>query len=275
MRVINLSAKVTSDRRMDISGVFRKALKFDDLTSDPAAENVVIETLQRLLDNQYVMLRSVPLDDPEVPVPLVLVGPPGVRVIYASSIKGVYRAKEESWEQMDDRTQNFKLARPNLLQRTSLMAKAVQAYLAARNFEQADVDAVLIFTDPGIHVDTIRPAVRVVQADALDRFGAGLAQSPAFFDKETTQRIVNVLGGEQLAEREAAKTAAQMQDAFSFQDVPSKKVRRTPDVVYQSGEAPLFKRIPFNKRQLIVLGLMVLVNIIILSAFVFLILLTS
>ncbi len=275
MRVINLSAKVTSDRRMDISGVFRKALKFDDSTSDPAAENVVIETLQRLLDNQYVMLRSVPLDDPEVPVPLVLVGPPGVRVIYASSIKGVYRAKEESWEQMDDRTQNFKLARPNLLQRTSLMAKAVQAYLAARNFEQADVDAVLIFTDPGIHVDTIRPAVRVVQADALDRFGAGLAQSPAFFDKETTQRIVNVLGGEQLAEREAAKTAAQMQDAFSFQDVPSKKVRRTPDVVYQSGEAPLFKRIPFNKRQLIVLGLMVLVNIIILSAFVFLILLTS
>ena len=275
MRVINLSTNSMSDSRLDFSGMFRKIFKIEDPKSDPEAEKAVLATFQRLLDNQYMMLRAIPLDDPEVPIPLVLVGPPGVRMFYARSLKGVFRAKEDAWEEMDDRTQRFKITRPNLLLRTQMMARAVDTYLAVRNFDLAPAEAVLVFTDPGIHVDTIRPIIRVVQADALDRYGAALTQSPSFLDKETVQRIVNVLGGERLASRHAAKTAADMQDAFSFQDLPPDKARRSPDVVYQSSEAPFFRRIPFSKRQLVVLGLMVLVNIIILSAFVFLILLTS
>jgi hypothetical protein len=275
MRVINLSTSVISNSRLDVSGALGKVFKKSDAKSDPEAEKVVIETLERLLDNQYVILRSVPLDDPEVPIPLVLVGPPGVRMIYASSIKGLFRAKEDAWEEMDDRTQRFKISRPNLLLRGQLMGRAVDTYLAARNFDLAPAEAVLVFTDPGIHVDTVRPIIRVVQADALDRFGAGMVQSPAFLDKETIQRIVSVLGGEKLATRQAAKTAAEMQDAFSFKDLPPSKERRSPEVIYHSSEAPLFRKIPLTKRQLAVLGLMVLVNIIILSAFVFLILLTS
>ncbi len=275
MRVINLSTNVISNSRLDISRVLRKVFKIEDLKSDPTAEKVVIDSLERLLDNQYVMLRSVPLDDPEVPIPLVLVGPPGVRMVYASSIKGVFRAKEDAWEEMDDRTQRFKITRPNLLLRGQLMGRAVDAYLAVRNFDLGPAEAILVFTDPGIHVDTVRPIIRVVQADALDRLGAGIAQSPTFLDKETIQRIVNVLGGERLATRQAAKAAAEMDDAFSFKDLPADKMRRSPDVLYQSSEAPIFRNIPFSKRQLAVLGLMVLVNIIILSAFVFLILLTS
>jgi hypothetical protein len=275
MRVINLSTASITESRPNLTNAVRKVFKIEDPKTDPAAEKTVIDTFQRIFDNQYVILRSVPLNDPETPIPMVLVGPPGVRMMYPRSIKGVFRAKEDAWEEMDDRTQKFKIARPNLIQRSQLMANSVEGYLVARNFDVGVVEAVLVFTDPGIHVDTIRPNVRIVQADALERFGAGLVQSPAFLDKETIQRIVNALGGEQLASRQAAKTAAEMQDAFSFQDVAVKKARNTPDVLYQSSEAPLFKNIPFNKRQLIVLGLMVLVNIIILSAFVFLILLTS
>ena len=71
---------------------------------------------------------------------------------------------------MDDRTQRFKITRPNLLLRTQMMARAVDTYLAVRNFDLASAEAVLVFTDPGIHVDTIRPIIRVVQADALDRY---------------------------------------------------------------------------------------------------------
>jgi hypothetical protein len=275
MRVINLSTTPIAESRPNLINAVRKIIKIEDPKTDPAAEKAVLDTFQRIFDNQYVILRSLPLNDPETPIPMVLVGPPGVRMLYPRSIKGVFRAKEDSWEEMDDRTQKFKIVQPNLLQRSQLLAKAVESFLTARNFEVGIVEAVLIFTDPGVHVDAIRPVVRIVQADALDRFGAGLLQSPAFLEKETIQRVVNALGGEQLAAREAAKTAAEMQDAFSFQDVPVKKARNTPDVVYQSSEAPLFKKIPFNKRQLMVLGLMVLVNIIILSAFVFLILLTS
>ena len=90
MRVINLSTNSMSDSRLDVSGVFRKIFKVEDPKSDPEAEKAVLATFQRLLDNQYVMLRAIPLDDPEVPIPLVLVGPPGVRMFYARSLKGLF-----------------------------------------------------------------------------------------------------------------------------------------------------------------------------------------
>ena len=173
MRVINLSTPSITESRPNVTNAVRKIFKVEDPKTDPVAEKAVIDTFQRIFDNQYVVLRSVPLNDPETPIPMVLVGPSGVRMIYPRSIKGVYRAKEDAWEELDDRTQKFKIARPNLLQRGQMMAKEIEAFLVARNFEVGIVEPVLVFSDPGVHVDTIRPIVRIVQADALDRFGAG------------------------------------------------------------------------------------------------------
>ncbi len=41
-----------------------------------------------------------------------------------------------------------------------------------------NVEAALFFTDPGAHIETERPVIRVVPQDALDRFIAGLIRSP-------------------------------------------------------------------------------------------------
>ena len=46
------------------------------------------------------------------------------------------------------------------------------------------VEPVLIAADPGLHVDSMRPAVRVVQSDAIKQFAASLLQARPIFRTE-------------------------------------------------------------------------------------------
>ena len=123
-----------------------------NITEIVQAKDAVIASLERMLDNRYVVLRDVILPGLKVPVPLVLVGPSGVHVLNPSSIRGVYRAQGENWERMDQRRRDFKPAQPNLIMRAELLARAVKKFLTERGYELPEVEAVLIFTDPGVHI---------------------------------------------------------------------------------------------------------------------------
>jgi hypothetical protein len=240
----------------------------------PAQESA-IAALQKVLDNRFVMLKNVPLKGLDLPIPLVLIGPPGIRVLYASNLKGVFQAREEAWEILDNTTQRFKAARPNLLNRTALMGRAVGLFLTSQNLKIESQEAALVFTNPGTHVDSTRPMVRVVLADALDRYGASLLQSRAFLDQDEVQKIVRVFTGEAEVEKGVEKSA-EMHDAYSFLDLPPDEPSQAPRiVVVDRSEPAVFQRIPFNRRQLLLLGLLVLVNMIIIIAFIVLILATS
>lgn len=237
------------------------------------AQEVLIAGLQRLLDNQYILLRKISLRGVDITIPLILLGPSGVWVIYASPLKGIYRAKDDQWEKLDG--QKLQPARPNLITRTQLMAKAVESYLAERGFQGVEVSPGLFFSDPGIHVDTSRPAVRVIPPDGLQRFASSLIQGGYRVNPETIQRMVNVLAGD--LEVEEGSTVIPEKDAFSFRDAdeerPKRVVRR---VVVQRDPAPVpEKKLPFTRRQWILLAVMVVVNIVGLTALVLLVLLTS
>lgn len=233
------------------------------------AQEALIATLQRLLDNRYILLRNIDLEEAGVVIPLILVGPSGVRVIYPSTLKGVFRAREENWEQLDDRSQRFLLLQPNLLTRAQAMAQAVSAFLAKRGFQLPEAEGALYFSDPGIHVETVRPVVRVVLADALERYIASSSQSRALLDPETVQRIVNALAGD-LAQ---AKALYDDRDIFAFRD--QKPPRPEPEVVIDRSEPGFLKKVPFTSRQWLLLGVMTTVNILLLAALVVLVLMSS
>ena len=236
------------------------------------AQSGVVGAMQKALDNRFTLLRRVTLKGTEITIPLILVGPPGLRVIYASDQKGVFRAHEEDWEEMDNRAHKFRTARPNLITRTDRMARAVAGYLSEHGFSQPEVEPVLLFSNPGLHVDSARPAVRVVMADALERFAAGLCNGPAVLDLETAQRIVASLSGSLAIDY--VQPFVDAQDAFSFRDLQAPPRPRPPAVMDHS-ESALVRRIPFSRRQWLLLGLLTLVNILVISAFVMLILVTS
>jgi len=274
MRVLDNSTQDRTGKKPDVINRARSRLSQSWSQKEAHAQEVVINALQKVLDNKYVMLREVTLEGPDIPIPLILIGPSGVQVIYASILKGVFRAKEDVWEELDDRTQKFSIARPNLLTRTLLMARAVNTYLAEHGHKLPEVEPVLFFSDPGINVETTRPVVRIVQMDALDRFVAGLLQSQTNLEPEAVQKIANALAGDQVDLGQ--KPMIDERDAFAFRDLPPDKPQSlTPKVVIDSSEPGFLKRIPFSGRQWLVLGLIILVTIIVLVAFMILILLSS
>jgi len=113
-----------------------------------------------------------------------------------------------------------------------------------------------------------------VQMDALDRFVAGLLQSQTNLEPEAVQKIANALAGDQVDLGQ--KPMIDERDAFAFRDLPPDKPQSlTPKVVIDSSEPGFLKRIPFSGRQWLVLGLIILVTIIVLVAFMILILLSS
>jgi hypothetical protein len=267
MKVIEAQASDRLEKRLKLIDDLRHKIGSSAEHREALAQETVISALQKGLDNQFTILRGVTLEGTDVSIPLILLGPPGVRVIYPSSLKGVFRAKEEVWEELDDRTQRFNPAKPNLVTRTQLLARAVMVFLNQQGYAIPEIEPVLLFCDPGIHVESVRPAVRIVQADALDRFAAGLLQTRKYLDPETLQKIVRVLVGDQEPSR--AIHPIREDDIFALREEPTEPVKSpAPTVVMDRSESPLLNKIPFTRKQWIILGLLVAINIIILAVLV-------
>jgi hypothetical protein len=72
------------------------------------------------------------------------------------------------------------------------MAQAIQIYLQRQGYtELTSVEAILLCSDPAIHVDSLRPIIRVVMRDALERFVISLTQARIVFSPETAYAVVN------------------------------------------------------------------------------------
>lgn len=153
----------------------------------------VVTRLKRVLGNTFVLIRGLTLPGLELEIPGVLIGPPGMYVLYASPIHGVLRINETRFSRMDTTTRQFRDVRPNLVRRTHLMARVVEHYFQQRGIQIPVLEAVLVFTDPGVHVDTARPAVRVVQIDVLERFAARLAQGRRRLSPEDINYLTQML----------------------------------------------------------------------------------
>lgn len=242
---------------------------------DSQAQDWIIDTLGDILDNNYVMLRGVSLEGLEVLIPLILVGPPGIRVIFPSPQRGLFRVKGDSWEQLDERQQQYKPMLPNMIARTAMMSKAVATYLKSKDYPSIEIEPVLVFTDPGTYVETVRPDVRVVMADGLERFCVGLLQNSSQLERESIQRVADLLSLTKSGLEKAASPFPD-RDAFSFADETVKKQKpsmreRLPD---DEPIVSFLNKLPFTNRQWVVLGILAAFNILLLMGFVLYLLLT-
>ena len=154
------------------------------------AQKVVMDNLSRALDRTYTLLRNVLLPGLGVKIPMILVGPPGVYLLYVTHLRGMYRAKGDSWGIVEG--SSFRPARINLLTRASRLARALQVYLQRQGYEGLPhVEGVLLAADPGLHVDSVRPIVRVVLRDALERFAVSITQARVILSQEAVLEITN------------------------------------------------------------------------------------
>lgn len=236
------------------------------------AQEVVTDNLGRNLPNEFVLIRNALVPKTGLIVSLILIGPPGVFVIHPSGVRGVFRAKGIEW--LSHSSGRFRPARPNFQQIAADSAEVLKGYFREVGYEVPQIEAVVTFTNPAAHVDTVHPETRIVLADAIEHFAGSLRQRPPIMDGEDVQLLVNVLLNPPEPEPEIQPDSK-----------PARKPRPLPAPPQGVDEAgpfqleerkvpprPRRRRARLQRRQWILLVVMVVVEVCILAAFAALIL---
>lgn len=238
-------------------------------------ENSVIQALQKRLDHRFVCLSNFyPRDATQTPA-LILIGPQGVYLFRISTIKGIYRAAGDSWEELDARSKKFVQLKTNLLSETLQMSNRLDRELATTSIDLPITEPIVFFANPGAHVDAEQPVVRILLVDALDRFLSSLMRLPQVLEKEQIENLVTALQQKRLPRR-AEISEFNERDIFSLQDSEGKQTKQGPSIpkpVFQ--EPGVLKKLQFSRRQWIILGTLTFVTIVILVALVLVILILT
>jgi hypothetical protein len=156
------------------------------------ATKSVISVLKKSLDKNYTLLCNITPPGLDARIPLILVGPTGLFVMIVTAKPGMFRAKGDQWGILSG--SSIKAENPNLLSRTERMARAIQVYLQRQGYvDLFNVEAILLCSDPATNVDSMRPIIRVIMRDMLERFAASIPQSRIVLSPESAFDIVNRL----------------------------------------------------------------------------------
>ncbi|HEY5982330.1 MAG TPA: hypothetical protein VIU38_02580 [Anaerolineales bacterium] len=156
------------------------------------AQKGIIAQLERVLEKGFTLIRNLNLENSKIIEPLILVGPPGVYVLYVTPVTGFFEAKGDEWNVI--KGHQHTPAPVNLMSRVGRLARAVQVFLNRQGvFLPGVVEPVLIAADPGVHVESLRPVVRVVLSDGVKQFAASLLQGRPLLKSEAVFEVVDHL----------------------------------------------------------------------------------
>ena len=253
----------------------REKLPFLGKTSAQIQE-LILAHFQRGLDNRFTMIQNFAPEGQLKPIPLILVGPTGVAVLNLNMDKGVYRIKEETWQELNKTTRKYGLASVNLVKQTQTLAQTIGAFLTQKGQTVAEVLPVLLFADPGVHVDQNRPAIRLVLADGIDRLVASFMQGNETLSAMDVKMITDIF--DNIAHPIAAITG--VEEDFFGKDLglgvekPKPKAPR-PVPELNLDLPPFLARLKFTRAQWILLGVIVILNILILMGAILVVVLTA
>lgn len=237
------------------------------------AQKQVMDLLDTMLDKNYTLLRNVTPPGLETSIPFILVGPTGVYVMYVTHLTGMFRAKGDIWGTISGNA--FKPEKPNLLTRTERMARAVEMYLKRQGYtELSNIDAILLCADPSVHVDSLRPIVRIVMRDALERFAVSITQQRVLFSPEAVQEVVTRILTPPKPEPEAVPEI--QPEEVANDETPIQLTADTaPSAAHRpsaaAGKPVIRRQAKFSKKQIIFLVAMFIMWCLIVAGFVFLV----
>lgn len=237
------------------------------------------DALARYLDHRFVLLRNVLLPGLELAIPFILVGPSGVHVLTPAAEKGIFQARGDAWLEADA-SQEFHPVKPNLLTRASLMAEAVRIYLEREGMPFPKVEPVLLCVDPGVHIESLRPSVRIVMSDAFDRFAASLMGIQVALGPETAEKLIGLLtkaGKTHVVEPEPKPMSLAEVEGIAGPDEEQAAPKPPPRLpINLNIQAPDFaRRLNLTTRQLTILGIIAGLEILVVIAFLIFVLVAS
>ncbi len=223
----------------------------------------LVEILDSVLGNDCVLLRDVNIPHVGRPIPVILLTPSNLIVINPKSQQGFFRAEGKRWEELG-RNDEYKLVSNNMIRETWLYQKTIEGYLKQHNFSAPAERGVMIFVSPETHVETIRPRVRVIQADGIKNFARELAISKPVFSDVDFRTAINLLSNPRLPTKEKSKKT------------PGGKPIPVPDAVSKVDESlgKVTNRINFTRKEWIIVGSLVALVILVLITLITLVIIT-
>ena len=156
------------------------------------AQKIIIAVLKKNLDKNFTLLVNTTPPGLDARIPLILVGPTGVYVMVVTPKIGMYRARGDQWGTISG--SSLRPDNPNLLVLTEKMARAIQIFLQRQGYaDLTNVEPILLCSDPAANVDSMRPIVRVIMRDTLERFAVSIAQARIVMTPESAFDVVNRL----------------------------------------------------------------------------------
>lgn len=158
------------------------------------AQKAIITYFDRQLEKGYTLIRNVTLGASGITVPMILLGPTGIYVIHVTFLRGRFEARGDSWN--EESGDGYRPASVNLIQQTSRMASAVRAFIERQGVKvPVKIEPVLIAANPGLHIESVKPSIRVMMIDGIKSFVSGIAAGEPVLRPEAvhefTERIVN------------------------------------------------------------------------------------
>lgn len=237
MKIIDKTPLQDEKGEISIIARVQGTLKFGlSWYSELEAQKIVIALLDRTLEKGYVLIRNFTLPGSDIVIPIILIGPAGVQVISITQTKGIFEAKGDQWNILDSNGRS-QPASINLIGRVSQYARALQKYL---NFQKIDypgqIEPVLISTNPGAHIESMRPVARVVQSDAIKQFAASLSQARPVLRADQVYQLADRIIDPRSSEAKNLEAPVQPQAALS-DDMTHPPVSRA-QAIFNSEQTP-------------------------------------
>ena len=250
MKIIDKTPLVNEKGELGVTQRFQGMLKYGfSWPTELEAQKAIVTFFDRQLEKGYTLIRNMTLGASGITVPMILLGPAGIYVIHVTYLRGRYEAKGTAWNEESGNA--FKPASVNLIQQTARMAAAVKAFIERQGVRlPVSIEPVLIAANPGLHIESSKPAVRVMMIDGIKPFVNGLVSTQRVLSAEAvhefTERIVNPRLPKKVA---APGHAAEPSAAWEEEDTqppPSQRVSRARAIFDASEEAKPFNPADFD-----------------------------
>jgi hypothetical protein len=195
MKIIDKTPLLNEKGELGIVQQIQGMLKFGfSWPNELSAQKAIITFFDHNLEKGYTLIRNMPLGASGIVVPLILLGPTGIYVIHVTNLRGRYEVRGSEWNEASG--DSYKPASINLVQRTIRMANAVKAFIERQGIKlPVSIEPVLIAGDPGLHIESVRPAIKVLMIDGIRPFVSSLVAAKPVLRAEAvhefTERIIN------------------------------------------------------------------------------------
>lgn len=216
MKIIDQTPLLDANGKLSLVNRIQGMLKYGfSWPANLEAQEKVIAQMNKGIEKNHTLFRNQQLGASDIVVPLILIGSSGIFVLEATPLKGFYRARGEEWGTVSGG--KFQPASINIISRTARLAKILQVFFERQGLKLAKaVEPVLLAADPGMHIESSRPAVRVVMSDAIELFAASLLAGKPVYNLNEISEFVERLQRPRSSRQE--DQAPSVDDALKVRD---------------------------------------------------------